>query len=150
MYIPPSDFSPASGAVVPWTSTPEADLLLEVDFKWLMAGQGCWVDPQRLLLARDGRAHAFFHHRIQQCVLALEVVERRAAAHAHGGGHVARGGGLEALAAKQPGGGFQQLAAAVAVISLVGGLARAAARALGQRGFSCGIGLGQGGGVHGT
>jgi hypothetical protein len=24
------------------------DLLLEVDFKWLMAGQGCWVDPNRL------------------------------------------------------------------------------------------------------
>lgn len=24
-------------------------LLAEVDFKWLMAGQGCWVDPQRLL-----------------------------------------------------------------------------------------------------
>ena len=27
---------------------PAADLLLEVDFKWLMAGQGCWVDPARL------------------------------------------------------------------------------------------------------
>ena len=24
-------------------------LLAEVDFKWLMAGQGCWVDPKRLL-----------------------------------------------------------------------------------------------------
>ena len=24
------------------------DLLLEVDFKWLMAGQGCWIDPDRL------------------------------------------------------------------------------------------------------
>lgn len=24
-------------------------LLEEVGFKWLMAGQGCWVDPQRLL-----------------------------------------------------------------------------------------------------
>ena len=24
------------------------ELLLEVDFKWLMAGQGRWVDPQRL------------------------------------------------------------------------------------------------------
>ena len=27
---------------------PSGDLLLEVDFKWLMAGQGCWVDPARL------------------------------------------------------------------------------------------------------
>jgi len=27
---------------------PAVDLLLEVDFKWLMAGQGCWVDPTRL------------------------------------------------------------------------------------------------------
>ncbi len=24
------------------------DLLLEVDFKWLMAGQGCWIDPDRM------------------------------------------------------------------------------------------------------
>ena len=24
------------------------NLLLEVDFKWLMAGQGCWIDPERL------------------------------------------------------------------------------------------------------
>lgn len=23
-------------------------LLMEVDFKWLMAGQGCWIDPDRL------------------------------------------------------------------------------------------------------
>lgn len=28
--------------------SPTMDLLLEVDFKWLMAGQGCWVDPDRL------------------------------------------------------------------------------------------------------
>lgn len=28
--------------------SPAAALLLEVDFKWLMAGQGCWVDPDRL------------------------------------------------------------------------------------------------------
>lgn len=27
---------------------PTVGLLLEVDFKWLMAGQGCWVDPTRL------------------------------------------------------------------------------------------------------
>ncbi len=27
---------------------PAVDLLLEVDFKWLMAGQGCWIDPARL------------------------------------------------------------------------------------------------------
>ncbi len=30
---------------VQWTP---AELLLEVDFKWLMAGQGCWIDPVRL------------------------------------------------------------------------------------------------------
>ncbi len=28
-------------------------LLLEVDFKWLMAGQGCAVDPDRLLWDAD-------------------------------------------------------------------------------------------------
>ncbi len=27
---------------------PAVDVLLEVDFKWLMAGQGCWVDPTKL------------------------------------------------------------------------------------------------------
>lgn len=30
------------------SEAPVMDLLLEVDFKWLMAGQGCWVDPDRL------------------------------------------------------------------------------------------------------
>jgi hypothetical protein len=24
------------------------DMLIEVDFKWLMAGCGCWIDPDRL------------------------------------------------------------------------------------------------------
>jgi hypothetical protein len=27
----------------------DIELLAEVDFKWLMAGQGRWVDPDRLL-----------------------------------------------------------------------------------------------------
>jgi hypothetical protein len=26
----------------------DMELLMEVDFKWLMAGQGQWVDPERL------------------------------------------------------------------------------------------------------
>lgn len=30
-------------------SNPGSHLLLEVDFKWLMAGQGYTVDPERLL-----------------------------------------------------------------------------------------------------
>ena len=24
------------------------NMLTEVDFKWLMAGQGCWIDPTKL------------------------------------------------------------------------------------------------------
>jgi hypothetical protein len=28
------------------------ELLAEVDFKWLMAGQGCWIDPSRLRIDR--------------------------------------------------------------------------------------------------
>lgn len=38
------------GTAVPnsWVGLPSIDLLLEVDFKWLMAGQGCWIDPDRL------------------------------------------------------------------------------------------------------
>ena len=30
------------------TSQQRRDMLIEVDFKWLMAGIGCWVDPERL------------------------------------------------------------------------------------------------------
>lgn len=30
-----------------------SDLLAEVDFKWLMAGRGCWVDPVRLRSDQD-------------------------------------------------------------------------------------------------
>ena len=26
----------------------EHNMLIEVDFKWLMAGQGCWIDPARI------------------------------------------------------------------------------------------------------
>jgi hypothetical protein len=29
------------------------NLLAEVDFKWLMAGQGCWIDPTRLRIDKD-------------------------------------------------------------------------------------------------
>lgn len=36
------------GASACWADLPTHDLLLEVDFKWLMAGQGCWIDPERL------------------------------------------------------------------------------------------------------
>ncbi|BDT68494.1 hypothetical protein os1_26770 [Comamonadaceae bacterium OS-1] len=34
---------------VNFSGDPGSDLLLEVDFKWLMAGQGYTVDPDRLL-----------------------------------------------------------------------------------------------------
>lgn len=36
------------GASASWADLPTPDLLLEVDFKWLMAGQGCWIDPDRM------------------------------------------------------------------------------------------------------
>ena len=32
----------------PTNPTPWSDLLVEVDFKWLMAGQGRWVDSARI------------------------------------------------------------------------------------------------------
>lgn len=39
--------------VHPDTSTHQrTELLVEVDFKWLMAGQGCWIDPSRLRIDR--------------------------------------------------------------------------------------------------
>lgn len=38
----------ASQAFAGWDPANAADLLIEVDFKWLMAGQGSWVDPVRL------------------------------------------------------------------------------------------------------
>jgi len=41
--------SPSGAEAFPgWAGSASAELLLEVDFKWLMAGQGCWVDPDRL------------------------------------------------------------------------------------------------------
>jgi hypothetical protein len=33
---------------LPESSDPDSELLAEVDFKWLMAGQGLWIDPTRL------------------------------------------------------------------------------------------------------
>ena len=39
--------SPATGNTAAMPDT-QAALLNEVDFKWLMAGQGCWVDSARL------------------------------------------------------------------------------------------------------
>jgi len=86
----------------------------------------------RLLLARDRRAHAFFHHGVQQRALALEVIERRAALHAHGGGDVARAGGVEALAPEQARRRSQDVPAAIAFVALLQRLARPAARTLGR------------------
>ena len=42
------ELSHGTAACADGLAMPAADLLLEVDFKWLMAGQGCWVDPARL------------------------------------------------------------------------------------------------------
>lgn len=44
MYRQTAEDSP-SGSI---SGDPQDDMLTEVDFKWLMAGQGCWVDPARL------------------------------------------------------------------------------------------------------
>lgn len=38
----------ASHTHTAWDHDCETDLLVEVDFKWLMAGQGNWIDPVRL------------------------------------------------------------------------------------------------------
>ena len=38
----------ADGVAIPAGPDAQAALLTEVDFKWLMAGQGCWVDSARL------------------------------------------------------------------------------------------------------
>lgn len=46
-----------------WNAACPADLLIEVDFKWLMAGQGNWIDPVRL--------HAdpqYAHHCLQAAI----------------------------------------------------------------------------------
>ncbi len=52
----------------------------------------------------------FLHHRTQDLVLALEVMEDAAGLDAHGAGQVAYGGALKALVAKQVSRGLQQLA----------------------------------------
>jgi len=58
--------------------------------------------------------------------------------------------GVKALAAKQPGGSAEQLAAAIAVVTLFLGLARTPARALGRRvqGRAGFVTAWQGKGVH--
>jgi hypothetical protein len=98
----------------------------------LTGGVGCGLlgALQRLLLPIDGRPQAFFHHGVQQRPFALEVIERRAALHAHRRRDVARAGGVEALAPKQLGGRAQQLAPAVAIVPILHGLAGAPTRAL--------------------
>ncbi len=48
MHTHTRDWSSKAEALTDGAVTQSAELLLEVDFKWLMAGQGCWVDPMRL------------------------------------------------------------------------------------------------------
>ncbi len=48
MHTLSGELSHGTVACADGVGMPAADLLLEVDFKWLMAGQGCWVDPDRL------------------------------------------------------------------------------------------------------
>ena len=48
MYTQADEPLGASHAAAAWDATSETDLLIEVDFKWLMAGQGNWIDPMRL------------------------------------------------------------------------------------------------------
>jgi hypothetical protein len=53
------------------------------------------------LLASQGRGHPLFHHSKQQGVFAFEMVKRRAALHANGGGNIACGGCRKTLASKK-------------------------------------------------
>ena len=48
MYTPTDEPWGVSHALPGWKTDCATDLLIEVDFKWLMAGQGNWVDPVRL------------------------------------------------------------------------------------------------------
>jgi len=48
MQSPTGERSQSTAVCADGLAMPAVDLLLEVDFKWLMAGQGCWIDPQRL------------------------------------------------------------------------------------------------------
>ncbi|MDO8458588.1 MAG: hypothetical protein Q7T07_16915 [Burkholderiaceae bacterium] len=48
MHTLSGELSHGTAACADGVGLPAVDLLLEVDFKWLMAGQGCWVDPTRL------------------------------------------------------------------------------------------------------
>src|SRR6185369_1812703 len=99
----------------------------------------------RALLARDGRPHAFLHHRIEQRALALEVIEGRAALHAHRGRDIACAGAAEALAPEERGRATEQLLAPVAVVAVLWRLARPPARA-----FGAAVGCAAGGGaLHG-
>lgn len=54
----------------------DATMLTAVDFKWLMAGQGCWVDTARLH-QDSSYAHACFQQaQILRCAPLTQCVER--------------------------------------------------------------------------
>ena len=70
---------PAVGVGLPAGEDAQAALLAEVDFKWLMAGQGCWVDSQRLQADADyatdmlQRAHASSCTALRHCATTLQA-----------------------------------------------------------------------------
>ena len=69
----------ADGAGLPAGEDAQAALLAEVDFKWLMAGQGCWVDSVRLQADADyatdmlRRAHASSCTALRHSATALQA-----------------------------------------------------------------------------
>lgn len=48
MYMHADEAFGASHSQAAWDGAAASELLMEVDFKWLMAGQGSWIDPVRL------------------------------------------------------------------------------------------------------
>ena len=52
-----------------------SDMLIEVDFKWLMAGIGCWIDPERLRVDP-----AYAHAKLQRALTSDCEPLRRCAA----------------------------------------------------------------------
>ncbi len=56
-----------------WDGDPQDDILAEVDFKWLMAGQGHWVDTT-MLRTDTGYAHQCVETALQCPCTALQAI----------------------------------------------------------------------------
>lgn len=70
MYASHNHTLNTTASAVPWEHNPDDTILAESDFKWLMAGEGHWVDTARLH-QDTGYVHACVQTALQSSCPAL-------------------------------------------------------------------------------